>query len=347
MALSLGQTLANGLGLGGNEGTSTPTPSNPGPNSNSNANPNANPTTIDGHGQWEQHPIYIALSSRMSATENAVSALSNQVTHLQDLITKALPTTSVQPSLNDQQQPPVRPVELNRTTSDPIAALTQQISALSTSVAQLQRLQSQNNLTRQQSSRSERERERERERGPGGGPGQGQGQGPPPLSLSSVQPNIYNTGPLTAPHSVSSTPFTPKTPFNRDYLSRPPVSRSISSTITSSQQDQDKTWAPPLRTPGTGMINPISPGPWPTQPQMPTTPGPGPNNGTGNGGMGNGGLMTPSIVGPGTNGPGAPGAGIVVTKWDHLNLKPDLVRSIQKYGWVTKSGSHLSWCENQ
>lgn len=318
MALSLGQTMANGLGFGGNKGPSTPTPSTPGPNS-----------TIDGHGpangQWEQHPIYIALSSRMSATENAVSALSNQVTHLQDLITKALPT--VQPSLHDQQQPlpPARPVELNRTTSDPVAALTQQISALSTSVAQLQRLQSQTNLTRQQSSRSDRERER----GPGNGPGQGQGQGLPPLSLSPAPPNIYNTEPLTAPHSVSSPPFTPKTPFNRDYLSRPQVSRSISSTITTSQQDQDKTWAPPLRTPGTGMINRISPGPWPTQSQIPTTPGPGSNNATGNG---NGGLMSPSVMGPGVNGAGAPGAGIVVTKWDHLNLKPDLVRSIQKYG---------------
>lgn len=308
MALSLGQSIASGLGLGGNVdgngGTSTPTP---GPT-----------TTIDG--QWEQHPIYLALSSRMSATENAVSSLSNQVMHLQELITKALPTVTLPPSHQDQQgEQPVRPAELGRTNSDPVAALTQQISALSTSVAQLQRLQSQTNLTRQHSTRSERER--------GPGAGQGQGQGPSSLSLSSVPPNIYNTGPLTAPHPATSTPFTPNKPFNRDYLSRPQVSRSISSSITTSQQDQDKTWAPPLRTPGTGMINPISPGPWPTQPQMPTTPGPGPGNG-----LGNGGLMTPSVMGPGTNGPGAPGAGIVVTKWDHLNLKPDLVRSIQKYG---------------
>jgi hypothetical protein len=70
---------------------------------------------------------------------------------------------------------------------------------------------------------------------------------------------------------------------------------------------------------------------------VPTTPG-----GQGQqGGVQGGGMMTPSIVGPsqngngngnGNGGPGVPGAGIVVTKWDHLNLKPELVRSVQKYG---------------
>lgn len=308
----------------------------PGPGVRLDVNGSSTPTTshptIDG--QWEQHPIYLALSSRVSATENALSSLSNQVSHLQDLIQKALPASSILPTQltpdQQQQHQPARPVELSRTTSDPVAALTQQISALSTSVAQLQRLQSQNNLSRQHSTRSDRERERERERGPAGTSGIAL-QGPPSLSLSSVPPNIYNTGPMTAPHPATSTPFTPKTPFNnRDYLSRPQVSRSISSSIAQAQ-DQDKTWAPPLRTPGTGMINPISPGPWPSQPQIPTTPG-GPGPGPGAAGLGNGALMTPSVIGPGVNGPGAPGAGIVVTKWDHLNLKPELVRSVQKYG---------------
>jgi hypothetical protein len=32
------------------------------------------------------------------------------------------------------------------------------------------------------------------------------------------------------------------------------------------------------------------------------------------------------------NGMAAPGAGIVVTKWEHLNLKVELLRSISKYG---------------
>lgn len=79
---------------------------------------------------------------------------------------------------------------------------------------------------------------------------------------------------------------------------------------------------------------------------MPTTPGPGPGTGAGAGpgGLGNGGLMTPSVLGPGANGPSAPGAGIVVTKWDHLNLKPDLVRSIQKYGYVNSKLSEHEGC---
>ncbi len=53
-----------------------------------------------------------------------------------------------------------------------------------------------------------------------------------------------------------------------------------------------------------------------------------------------GGMMTPtvSVNGNMTNlgGPGggaaAPGAGIVVTKWEHLNLKVDLLRAVNKYG---------------
>jgi hypothetical protein len=46
--------------------------------------------------------------------------------------------------------------------------------------------------------------------------------------------------------------------------------------------------------------------------------------------------MTPGGVSQGVMTPGggaaAPGAGIVVTKWDHLNLKVELLRSIGKYG---------------
>lgn len=326
MALSLGQQLVNGNGAGGGEGTTT--------EKNVTSTPTLNNPGLGLNGQWEQHPIYLALSSRLSATENTLASLSSQVTHLQDLIQKALPTQSLQ-SQNQQQQTgaPVRPAEPTRTGSDgssgdSVAALTQQISALSTSVAQLQRLQSQNNLSRQHSNR-------DRERAPGNGTGPGNSTStstanpliaPPILSLSSVPSNIYNTGPLTAPHPATTSPFTPRQPHH--IFTRPPVSRSVSQSTTSHQlqSDQDKTWAPPLRTPGTGMINPISPGPWPSA--IPTTP----SNTISNGGPMNTGLMTPSVMGPGTNGPSAPGAGIVVTKWDHLNLKPELVRSIQKYG---------------
>jgi translation initiation factor 4A len=59
-------------------------------------------------------------------------------------------------------------------------------------------------------------------------------------------------------------------------------------------------------------------------------------NGNGNGsananananGNGNGNVM-------GAQGVAAPGAGIVITKWEHLNLKMELLRFISKYGWV-------------
>jgi len=52
----------------------------------------------------------------------------------------------------------------------------------------------------------------------------------------------------------------------------------------------------------------------------PTTPG---------GGQGGAGMMSPSVGGGGA---AAPGAGIVVTKWEHLNLKVELLRSVLKYG---------------
>jgi hypothetical protein len=47
-------------------------------------------------------------------------------------------------------------------------------------------------------------------------------------------------------------------------------------------------------------------------------------------------MGTPGLGGPGQGQGGAatPGAGIVVTKWDHLNLKPELLRGIVKYGYV-------------
>jgi hypothetical protein len=53
-------------------------------------------------------------------------------------------------------------------------------------------------------------------------------------------------------------------------------------------------------------------------------------NGSGSGnanGSGNG-----NGNGMGAQGVAAPGAGIVITKWEHLNLKMELLRSISKYG---------------
>jgi hypothetical protein len=53
-----------------------------------------------------------------------------------------------------------------------------------------------------------------------------------------------------------------------------------------------------------------------------------------------GGMMTPTVsvngnmtgMGTGNGGAAAPGAGIVVTKWEHLNLKVELLRAVNKYG---------------
>lgn len=74
-------------------------------------------------------------------------------------------------------------------------------------------------------------------------------------------------------------------------------------------------------------------------------PGQGNPRGGGGGGGGGGGQWNnqgPMIQTNGINsmnnnigsGAAAPGAGIVVTKWEHLNLKVELLRSISKYGYV-------------
>jgi len=254
---------------------------------------------------WSNHPMYIALSSRLAATESAISSLSAQVNILQDIVNRSLPIALSSTSITLDAEKP-----------ESIAALTQQISALSTSVAQLQRLQS--------VSQTQTLRQSARDTLPALGLG----------NLSLNNQNVFNTGPLTAPHSGAG-PVRQQREFHppsQKGQGRPQNPRSISTNmVPPAGLDGDKTWGPPTR----GGGNPLSPGGggWPTSVMngggnVPTTPG---------------GMMTPSIAGQGNangngngnangNGAGVPGAGIVVTKWDHLNLKPELVRSIQKYG---------------
>ena len=281
-------------------------------------------------GGWADHPMYIALSNRLSATESTISTLSTQVNTLQEIVTRALPL-----ALPIVSTPSTDPLDK----ADSIAALTQQISALSTSVAQLQRLQSQSQpQTRQPSRLAERDTL----------PSLGLGNLSSHSNRNQGQ-NVFNTGPLTAPHSTGTGPFGPSKHLPREFHFQPPQPqtigqgqgqgrpqnpRSVSTNMlppASGGFDGDKTWGPPSRTGG----RPLSPGAgWPTSAQLngnangnvPTTPG-----GQQGSGQGGGGMMTPSIAG-GNNGPSVPGAGIVVTKWDQLNLKPELVRSIQKYG---------------
>lgn len=268
----------------------------------------AGATMPNGNEDWSKHPMYIALSSRVAATESAISSLSAQVNTLQDIVSRALPSSSTTTESTT--------IDLNKPESETIVALTTQISALSTSVAQLQRLQS--------NSQTQNLRQSAKDTLPALGLGN--------LSSHNHNQNVFNTGPLTAPHSgAGGGPFKQQREFHPPQgqsqgQGRPQNPRSISTNMVppASGLDGDKTWGPPTR----GGGNPLSPGGggWPASVlngtgggNIPTTPGPG-------------GMMTPSIVGAGNGNAGVPGAGIVVTKWDHLNLKPELVRSIQKYG---------------
>jgi len=99
-------------------------------------------------------------------------------------------------------------------------------------------------------------------------------------------------------------------------VGRPNINRSISSSVIGNQQDGEGKWGGRMGGPG--------------HLQMPNMGGalervwsPG-------------GMMTPTVSVNGMNGVGggaaAPGAGIVVTKWEHLNLKVELLRAVNKYG---------------
>ncbi|KAK4689757.1 hypothetical protein P7C73_g336, partial [Tremellales sp. Uapishka_1] len=97
---------------------------------------------MDENAEWQSSPMYLALSSRLAATETTLASLSSQVAALSAQVKAALPSPSPFAPF-DSPTPP--------SSDASVAALTQQISALSTSVAQLQRLQSTSQLTRQPS----------------------------------------------------------------------------------------------------------------------------------------------------------------------------------------------------
>jgi len=271
------------------------------------------PTTLingDGHPPLldrdrETSPMYLALSSRLAKTESTLSSLSAQVSQLSQLVKAALPASPTAPTRPQHifspfdPPPPCSsfvPVSASSTfasaESDPaIAALTQQISALSTSVAQLQRLQqSQSKITRQNSTIQD-------DRTPGHIPH----SVPMPRHLQD-----FVSGSMTTPNVAAS--FMSPGPIGS---SRPNSNRSISSSVIRGNGDGGK-WG---SSNGNG---------W-------TSPGPGQGV--------NGGMMSRSGSGSGLNvsapgGAATPGAGIVVTKWEHLNLSVELLRSIAKYGYV-------------
>lgn len=270
---------------------------------------------------------YTALAARVAANEAGLAHLQSQVAQLAAVVKTALPSvpngalsgigggrvfspfdspTPTLPSSSTIGSSARSPTSENTD----ITALTQQIAALSTSVAQLQRLQTQNIVS-------------------GGGAGN-----PPQLSMqtsglpnghshsSHGDPRMYarmSMPPLESPIGGGGGPLSPHGHLspNREYPGpRTPVNRSFGSSLLSDGMD-------------TGMWG---------------APGGGKFGGGGGAGAGRDWVPSPGShmqqqreqqgSGLNTNSAAAPGAGIVVTKWEHLQLKPDLLRSISKYGYV-------------
>ncbi|WWC60812.1 uncharacterized protein I303_103388 [Kwoniella dejecticola CBS 10117] len=254
-----------------------------------------------------------------------------------------LPKSPFIPSTTPQPQASVG----GGTANPEIAALTQQISALSTSVAQLQRLQSQNQVTRAGSSNSSvptlSSLALAGERHPGGTPGAGGLGGQMSLGIPTrpihqgVEDLIASNGPMTTPSNSSHHPQQSQGNFGG--VNRPNINRSFSSGIIGQPQPEfalasSISTSTTSRLPGGGAHShghphghPHTPSglrsesqrEWPGNLNV-VSPGPG---------------QIPPPTGPttpGGSGLAAPGAGIVITKWEHLNLKVDLLRSISKYG---------------
>ncbi|WVQ98991.1 hypothetical protein IAU59_006123 [Kwoniella sp. CBS 9459] len=312
---------------------------------------------------FESSPLYQALNARLSRQESALSSLSAQVAQLSALVKSSLAasttTSPVRPkSTNpnaasisvfapfDSELPlgggsaglpksPFIPISTPQSASASapapssaqqdatISALTHQITALSTSVAQLQRLQqSQAQLTRQPSNPPPTLASLGGERHPG------------PLALGArplhqgVESLINSSGPMTTPNTSSNHLATPSgtqsshSPFGPGSgagAGRPGINRSFSSGVIGGAPG-----------PG-GLSGPSDTGFPPHRLGHAHTPSglarDWPSPGPGQVGTERSGALT-----PGGSGVTAPGAGIVITKWDHLNLKVDLLRSISKYG---------------
>lgn len=298
--------------------------------------------------EWEKSPIYLALSSRLLKTEQTVSSLSTQVASLAQTV-KTLSTQSFAGGIPNHRPPavfspfegpdpalqtPFGPTPTNANaangTDSTVAALTAQISALSTSVAQLQRLQqSQSHISRNNSytqvglSHAPRENHQ-------------------PPSFHRQHTDIPQSqsihGALVSPAISSSTGFG----------GRPGMGRSVSSNVvasgpmalTTNGVDEphgngngngngggNKWGAPKFPNGAGGGGRDWSPGPGGLGP---LTPG-------GAGGQGRGTGQTPGPGGQragqgGANGTATPGGGIVAPKWEHFNLKPELLMGITKYG---------------
>ncbi|BEJ12278.1 hypothetical protein CspHIS471_0207380 [Cutaneotrichosporon sp. HIS471] len=261
---------------------------------------------------------YSALAARVAANEAAVALLQTHVAQLAHAVKAALPSSALpNGSLSgigggrmfspfDTATPTLSPTSASMGGRSPIgegneiAVLTQQIAALSTSVTQLQRLQTQNNAG-------------------GSGPqlGMVQTSGLPNGHSHHGDPRMFarmSMPPLESPIGGPLSPHGHLSP-SRDFRGpRTPVNRSFGSSLLNDSIDNGMWGAP-----GGGKYG-------------------------GGGGAGGGREWVPSPgghmqnqreqggSGMNNNSAAAPGAGIVVTKWEHLQLKSDLLRSISKYG---------------
>ena len=256
--------------------------------------------------EWETSPVYLALSARVSKTEQTLSTLSAQVASLTSIVKNLTGPSLPHPSAASRAAPMFSPFEgpdpakpspfipaQTAPKGDPtVSALTTQIAALSASVAQLQRLQqTQGQLTRQNSTAPNTVAERQ------------QPFGRIPEGISTPGGHMGNNGGMVSPVVTSSSAF--------GGGNRPNINRSMSSSVIpgGGNEGAEKWGAPKFAIQNASRD--WSPGPGAGQ--GPVTPG------------GINGAM-------GQTGAAAPGAGIVVTKWDHLNLKVELLRSISKYG---------------
>lgn len=303
--------------------------------------------------EWEKSPIYLALSSRLSKTEHTLQTLSAQVASLSSTVktlsAQALPQTRKQPpgvfSPFEEPDPALQTPFIPPTTSNgsntdaTVAALTTQIAALSTSVAQLQRLQQSQSHISRNNSYTQSQPQQHNTHGPPGYHRQHSDM--PPQTPGNV--NIH--GGLVSPAINSATGFG----------GRPNMGRSVSTNVVGSGPGMalgmngdvegghganggGGKWGAPKF--GQNAANPPgqrdwSPGPGGLGSLTPSLGGGVQNQGQARGGgpgQGQGQNQGHSqSQGQGT-GVATPGGGIVAPKWDHFNLKPELLMGIAKYG---------------
>lgn len=264
----------------------------------------APPLPSPGGGEGGGNAAYAALAQRVAITEQTLAALQAQVAQLAATV-KSVFTNSISPQpqhpmgagrlFSPFDSPAIPSPNPQRSHEDDttIMALTQQIAALSTSVAQLQRLQAHG----------------------GGGPPLGVVPPSPAVQNGHGNNNVHRHMALPS-HDQFGGPLSPLSPGRDGYSGgqRPQANRQYP------QQQQQQSFlgdgmdmwsaAGNGKISGSSALSSSAGGrEWPTSP----------NN------LGH-------ISGAAVTGPAAPGAGIVVTKWEHLNLKAELLRSISKYG---------------